>query len=289
MTQRNLIVLETLLCVTVDVTSFQQWRRTSSDNHVIAPDKIQTKCYTVMESASEPECKKRRMEPHVSGDDLTPDSASLTGVFSSKSILKPATGSPSGDFSSSITHQYVTFVSTDDTSDGAGARENKDFEIYQQNCDVGDAWHHKYPVPLSSYPKRPIRTGNLYYDGIIADLETLGYKPLQVIARGRSGTIILAQDLQKSRVYEECETVPVALKLNSGKTKKKPRPSGRNDMMDEMSIHRQLVHPNIVSWFNNFSYNGRVGTIMEFCENGTLEQLIRIQVRNNRLPTCVIF
>lgn len=231
-----------------------------------------------MEKSPEPECKKRRMEPHVSGDDLTQDSPNLSGVFPSKALLNAASGSPSGDFSNVTAHQYVTFVSSDDADGPANAEDYKDFDVYRQNCEVGDAWHHKYPVPLSSFPKRPIRTGNLYYDGIISDLEHLGYKPLQVIARGRSGTIIIAQDLHKVGVYQECETVPVALKLNSGKTKRVARPWGKTDMMDEMTIHRQLVHPSIVTWFDNINIHGRVGTVIEFCENGTLEQLIRIQV-----------
>ena len=233
-----------------------------------------------MEKNTEPECKRRKMEPHVSGDDLTQDSSSVhvNTPLASKAFLNAASASPSGDFSNGPPHQYVTFVSTDEKYTTPSGEETMDFDIIKQFCDVGDSWHHKYPVPLSSYPRRPIRTGNLYYDGIISDLEYLGYKPLQVIAKGRSGTVLLAQDLHKVGAYQECETVPVALKLNSGKTKRVVRTLGKTEVVDEMSIHRQLVHPSIVTWYDNINYNGRAGIVLEFCENGTLEQLIRIQV-----------
>ena len=233
-----------------------------------------------MEKNNEPECKRRKMEPHVSGDDLTQDSSSATvnTPLASKAYLNAASASPSGDFSNGPPHQYVTFVSTDEPKSTSSREETMDFDIIKQFCEVGDSWHHKYPVPLSSFPRRPIRTGNLYYDGIISDLEHLGYKPLQVIAKGRSGTVLLAQDLHKVGAYQECETVPVALKLNSGRTKRVVRTLGKTEIIDELSIHRQLVHPSIVTWHDNINYNGRAGIVLEFCENGTLEQLIRIQV-----------
>lgn len=212
------------------------------------------------------------MEPHVCGDDNTQESSQVAGVLASKTILKTPTGSPSGDFGNPGIHQFVTVV-TDLTETGSNSRNS---DIYQQPCDLGDAWLNKYPIPLSKYPQRPIRTGNLFYDGIIHDLEHLGYKPLQVIAKGRSGTIILAQNLHTSDRACDSEIVPIALKLNSGKVRRNRSPSN-TDMTEEMTIHRNLHHPNIVSWIDNISYKGRVGTVLEFCENGTLEQLVKVQ------------
>lgn len=225
----------------------------------------------------EPEIKRRKMDHHVSGDDNTQESPQVSGVLASKTLLRAPTASPSGDFQNTSVHQYVALVS-DDTSDSESERSTSgNYDIYSHVCEFGDSWSQKYPVPLSKYPQRPIRTGNLYYDGIIVDLELLGYKPLQVVAKARSGTVIMAQNLHKLQHFRECETVPVALKLNSGKPRRNRSPS-KTDMLDEMTIHRQLHHPNIVAWISNISYHGRVGTVMEFCENGTLEHVLKMQV-----------
>jgi hypothetical protein len=223
----------------------------------------------------EPELKKRKMDHHVSGDDNTQESAQVSGVLASKTLLRAPTASPSGDFQNTSVHQYVALVAGDGSD--TDVTPSQSYDIYKSSCDFGDAWSHRYPVPLSKYPQRPIRTGNLYYDGIIVDLELLGYKPLQVVAKARSGTVIMAQNLHKLQHFQECETVPVALKLNSGKPRRNRSPS-KTDMLDEMTIHRQLNHPNIVAWISNISYHGRVGTVMEFCENGNLEQLLKLQV-----------
>ncbi|KAL4220685.1 hypothetical protein ACF0H5_021081 [Mactra antiquata] len=213
------------------------------------------------------------MEPHISGDDNTQESTQVSGVLASKTFLRTPTASPSGDFQNT-THQFVTLVSEGTSEENEPSSSN--FDILKQVCEFGDSWVQKYPVPLSKYPQRPIRTGNLFYDGIIVDLELLGYRPLQIVAKARSGTVILAQNLHMLQHFQECETVPVALKLNSGKPRRN-RPPSKTNMLDEMTIHRQLNHPNIVSWISNISYRGRVGTVMEFCENGTLEQVVKLQ------------
>lgn len=223
----------------------------------------------------EPELKRRKMEPHISGDDNTQESSQVNVVLASKTLLRAPTASPSGDFQNT-THQYVTLVSEEST-DESEQNSSTNFDIFKQVCEFGDSWTQKYPIPLSKYPQRPIRTGNLYYDGIIVDLELLGYRPLQIVAKARSGTVILAQNLHLLQHFRECETVPVALKLNSGKPRRNRSPSKTN-MLDEMSIHRQLHHPNIVTWISNINYRGRVGTVMEFCENGTLDQVVKLQV-----------
>jgi hypothetical protein len=67
----------------------------------------------------------------------------------------------------------------------------------KSKCDLGDEWEYKYPIPLSEYPNQKVKTGNDHYDAKMSELELLGYRPLQVIAKGRSGTIVLAQDLHK--------------------------------------------------------------------------------------------
>ncbi|KAL3847989.1 hypothetical protein ACJMK2_018876 [Sinanodonta woodiana] len=226
----------------------------------------------------EPAAKKRRMEPHISGDDQASDPPGpLAGGFGQKSLTfqASASASASGDFSS-VFHQYVTLISQPEKQEETNAT-SEPYAIYKTGCEFEDTWVYKYPIPLSTYPNKPIRTGNVYYDGIIQDLEFLGYKPLQVISKGRSATLILSQDLHKRNVYHECECVPVIMKLNSGKSKRNTRTSWRTDMLEELNIHSILRHPNVVQWINNINYQGRIGTVMEFCETGNLEQMLKLQ------------
>lgn len=228
--------------------------------------------------SSEPELKRRKMEPHVSGDDYSREASPVGVVLASKTRVRAASASASGDFGDT-THQYIALVSSDSNSPYADESDRRHFDMYQQVCEYGDSWAQKYKIPLSKCPQRPIRTGNIFYDGIISDLELIGYKPLHVVARGKSGTIILAQNLHKMQHFQECETVPVAIKLNSGKSRRcTTRLSAKAEMLEEMTIHRELQHRNIVTWLSNIDHMGRVGTVMEYCENGTLEELLKLQV-----------
>ena len=67
-----------------------------------------------------------------------------------------------------------------------------------------------------------LRTGNKSYDAILPDLPALGYRPLTLIAKGRSGTILLAQDIRESTCRRDSECKPVAIKLQSGRKRKQP-------------------------------------------------------------------
>lgn len=231
--------------------------------------------------SSEPEMKRRKTEPHVSGDEYSPESTQVSGVLVSKNLNRAASASPSGDFGDT-THQYTALVACDVNAPFA-EESDKRFDMYQQVCEYGDSWDQKYTIPLSKCAQRPIRTGNIFYDGIIPDLELIGYKPLHVIARGKSGTIILAQNIHREQHFQASETVPVAIKLNSGKSRRcNTRLSAKAEMLEEMTIHKGLQHPNIVAWLSNLEYKGRLGTVMEYCETGTLEDLLKLQVRHIR-------
>lgn len=235
--------------------------------------------------SSEPEMKRRKMEPHVSGDEYSPETPQVSGVLVSKNLARAASASPSGDFGDT-THHYTALVACDVNAPYAEDSDRR-FDMYQQVCEYGDSWDQKYTVPLSKCPQRPIRTGNIFYDGIIPDLELIGYKPLHVIARGKSGTIILAQNLHRLQHFQESETIPVAIKLNSGKSRRcNTRLSAKAEMVEEMGIHRALNHPNIVTWLSNMDHKGRLGTVMEYCEAGTLEDLLKLQVSGLKFKSC---
>lgn len=215
----------------------------------------------------EPEPKKRKMEPHIGGDNGT-----LQNEASSKSVHNVASQSASGDFGADDLHQYVIALPGDE-----GVSNPANYEIVRQGCALGDEWVQAYPPPLSSYPARVIKTGNTFYDSFVHNItKVTGLRPLKTLARGRSGAIILAQDLHKINHYKESEYIPVVLKLNSSKPRRKAKVSVKTDMEDEMKILKELEHCNIVSWISNISYHGRFGIVMEFCENGNLEQLLRL-------------
>ncbi|KAH3804782.1 uncharacterized protein LOC127834586 [Dreissena polymorpha] len=223
----------------------------------------------------EPDLKRRKMETHVSGDDNVQD-VSLNGVLASKTLhCRSATASASGDFGDT-THQCLALVAGD-TSEHEGETE-RHIDVYQQSCEFGDSWTQTYQLPLSKCPQRPIRTGNQYYDGIIPELEAVGFKPLQIVAKGKSGTIVLAQDLSKMQNYQDCETTPVAVKLSTGKPRRNVNRLGvKAEMYEEISTHRELHHPNIVSWLAKIDYKGRVASVMEYCPCGNMEEMLKYQ------------
>ncbi|XP_060073415.1 testis-specific serine/threonine-protein kinase 4-like [Ylistrum balloti] len=226
-------------------------------------------------SSDEPARKKLKMEPHIGGDNcrLLEESSPLkvTRVSNQRAV----SGSASGDSRESGHHQ-VAFVGKYQTNQAANHSET--YGTVPQGCELGDVWEHKYPKPLGQHTKKltPIKTGNVHYDIIISDLKLLGYNPIQLIAKGRSGSIILAQDLSKNRFYGEKECIPVAIKLNSGRTSSR-QASGASTFTEEMAILKDLAHPSIVTWIENISYQGRIGMVTEFCENGNLDQLLRIK------------
>ncbi|XP_041354506.1 aurora kinase B-like [Gigantopelta aegis] len=219
--------------------------------------------------------RKRKMEALIGGDNCKAhescSSAKQSKSTSPRSVHSVCvqSGAASGDSTSDICHQHVTILKNLDDDDERSV-------VHIQSCDLGDVWTQQYPIPLSSYPNHDIETGNSYYDAIIPELQTIGYKPLQVIAKGRSGTVIIAQDLSPEKVGTESEYRPVALKLNSGKKRKYHR-LNRADVTDEMLIHQTLVHPNIVRMLCPLSYQGRGGLVLEFCESGNLEMLLKSQ------------
>ncbi|CAL1527308.1 unnamed protein product [Lymnaea stagnalis] len=184
-----------------------------------------------------------------------------------------AQGSASGDSQGNMCHEFVT-VLRDLENEGSPA------VIHTHACELEDVWSHKYPLPLSKFPPKAIKTGNKHYDAIIPDLPQIGYKPLQVIAKGRSGTVILAQDLRAGIEMRETECQPLAIKLQSGKKRKQSTPTPEDNQKkevpsDEILIHKRLQHQNIVSLINTIYYQGRTGIVMEFCESGNLETLLR--------------
>lgn len=225
-------------------------------------------------SCQEPVAKKRKMEPHIGGDNcrLLEEWNPVKGT--QVSDQRTVSGSASGD-SKETGHHQVAFVSNDHPSHQV-PHHSETYGTVPQGCELGDAWEHKYPIPLSQNHKKlnPIKTGNAHYDIILSDLKLLGYVPLQLIAKGRSGSVLLAQDLNKNRFKGEHEYIPVAIKLNSGKPR---QTSGLATTTEEMDILKDIVHPSIVTWIGNIHYQGRIGMVTEFCENGNLDQLLRLK------------
>ncbi|BFZ06640.1 hypothetical protein BsWGS_09679 [Bradybaena similaris] len=217
--------------------------------------------------------RKRKMDALISGDNSKTHGSQESCCSSAKTPCM-AQGSASGDSQGSMRHEFVT-VLRDLENEGSPA------VIHTHACELEDVWSHKYPLPLSKYPPKSIKTGNKYYDAILPDLPKIGYKPLQVIAKGRSGTIILSQDLREGIEMRETECQPVAIKLQSGKKRKQatattPEESEMKEQLtDEILMHKRLQHQNIVTLINTIYYQGRTGLVLEFCESGNLEMLLR--------------
>ncbi|KAH9514699.1 polo-like kinase 3 [Bulinus truncatus] len=212
------------------------------------------------------------MDALISGDNSKAHTSQESCCSSAKTPCM-AQGSASGDSQGNMCHEFVT-VLRDLENEGSPT------VIHTHACELDDVWSHKYPLPLSKYPPKAIKTGNKHYDAIIPDLPQIGYKPLQVIAKGRSGTVLLAQDLRAGIEMRETECQPVAIKLQSGKKRKQTTPTGEEShkkeaVTDEILIHQRLQHENIVTFINTICYQGRTGLVMEFCESGNLETLLR--------------
>lgn len=83
----------------------------------------------------EPEPKKRKMEPHIGGDNGT-----LQNEASSKSVHNVASQSASGDFGADDLHQYAIALPGDE-----GVSNPANYEIVRQGCALGDEWVQAYP------------------------------------------------------------------------------------------------------------------------------------------------
>ncbi|XP_059174580.1 uncharacterized protein LOC131954804 [Physella acuta] len=216
--------------------------------------------------------RKRKMDALISGDNSKAHTSQDSCCSSAKTPCM-AQGSASGDSQGNMCHEFVT-VLRDLENEGSPA------VIHTHACELEDVWSHKYPLPLSKYPPKAIKTGNKHYDVIIPELPQIGYKPLQVIAKGRSGTVILAQDLREGIEVRESECQPVAIKLQSGKKRKQPTPASeeqkKDSPSDEILLHKRLQHQHIVALINTIFYQGRTGLVLEFCESGNLETLLRV-------------
>lgn len=219
---------------------------------------------------SQPKDRKRKMDALISGDN-TKAHASQDGGSSAKTCCM-ATGSASGDSQVNIGHDYVTVLRDIENQGSAPV-------IHTHSCDLEDVWIHKYPLPLGKFPTKTIKTGNKYYDAIIPELHKIGYRPLQILAKGRSGTVLLAQDTRPGVELRDSECQPVAIKLQSGKRRKQSAVPQKNekdcDRTEEMILHQRLEHQNVVSILNTICYQGRMGIVLEFCESGNLETLLR--------------
>ncbi|KAK6167204.1 hypothetical protein SNE40_021295 [Patella caerulea] len=212
--------------------------------------------------------KKRKMtEPH--GDNCKVNEEE--GKPSDPKNTCVCIASASGDNSNDSNHQYVAIL-----YDLLEKNENSTV-LHTQSCDMGDLWTNAYPIPLSKHSFKPIRTGNSFYDKFIPDLQEIGYHPLQLVAKGRSGVIILAQDLNNGTFgFRSNEYKPVVLKLFSGRKKKSKIP-GDDFITEETAIHQSLDHPNVVSVINHICFHDRKGIVLEYCHSGNLEQFLRAQ------------
>jgi len=209
--------------------------------------------------------RKRKMDARTGGDS-SKSSSSQEGSCSKPKNACKATGCASGDMQTGANHGHEFVAVLRDLED-----EGSPATVHIQPCDMQDVWASKVPLPLSGFETESIKTGNDHYDKLIPDLPGIGYRPLRILYKGQSGTILLAQDVREGITVQEKECVPVAIKLHSGRKKK----SQQSSEDDEILIHQRLQHQNIVTFIRSISNNGRTGMVLEFCACGNLDALLK--------------
>ena len=78
-------------------------------------------------------------------------------------FFNPSTGTASGDSQSGAVHKFVTLVRDlegDGERAGSPEGEGAPLEVHSMMCDLDDVWSQQFPLPLSSQPSKPIRTGS---------------------------------------------------------------------------------------------------------------------------------
>ncbi len=97
--------------------------------------------------------RKRKMEAHIGGDSRSAHGGGKEANPSTTQSVCRLSDAASGDsvvISPDVTHQFVTILT--DLEEGSSY-------VHLDSCELGDTWTQKYPLPLSKYPAKLIRTG----------------------------------------------------------------------------------------------------------------------------------
>ncbi len=75
--------------------------------------------------------------------------------------------------------------------------------------------------------------------------------------------------------------------LNSDKDKEKdPKKKSKaniNLIANEIRLLNSCQHPNIVKHLGSYTYKEQIWTVMEYCDGGTLKDLLRVQLNENHI------
>ena len=101
-------------------------------------------------------------------------------------------------------------------------------------------------------------------------MEIQGYVLQEKIGEGKSGSVLLA--------YSHRQSQQVAIKFLVPESKCGKVMLARGllaETPDEVVIHSKLKHPSIVEMYDYNMLNGTVTLVLEYCENGNLDQILR--------------
>ena len=236
---------------------------------------------------SENGSRKRKMqtgeEPGECGEDGRVVHQSLSKLSQGEPKKTKSHHDYGGDFEAT-THRYVVLLG-DKTpqSEAGGSPVDGDSSCacpcgnsteLQFDCELGDIWINKY---VNVKPHQSVSTGDAYADGILPNLESKGYSIQEQVARGKFGSILLA--------YSKVHSKFVAIKFIVKNSKRRMRrtsstvtvPSPTTEIPEEITILQKLRHRNIAEMLEYHMINGRICLVMEFCENGNMEQLLSMR------------
>ena len=140
----------------------------------------------------------------------------------------------------------------------------------QFDCQLGDIWINKY---AEIKPHQKISTGDASADTILPLLELQGYSMQEHVARGRFGSVMLAYSKQHSKFV----AVKFLIKNYKRKMRKSSEMVSSTELPEEIVILQKLKHVNIAQMLEHHLINGRACLIMEFCENGNINQLLNMR------------
>ena len=166
----------------------------------------------------------------------------------------------SGDHVSGV-HEYKAYVRDKGT--------NTSVQI-KIPCSFGDAWCH---TKTSCTSEENLTTGDDFNDSVLGHLGDIGYHNKFIIDRGKFGCVLLSNYQNNSKDV----AIKVLIKNVRRRMRKDTSANGRwsVELPEEIELMAQLDHPNIVKMYDYVSWQGRLCIVMEYCESGNLEQLLR--------------
>lgn len=119
-----------------------------------------------------------------------------------------------------------------------------------------------------------VKTGERFTDRVLEKLQNHGYSVQSCLSKGRFGSVVLVYSYERRKF--------LAVKFCLGdirKTLKNPAEMRENYLAgvpEEVLLYETLHHPNVVELYGYQLLSGRLFLTLEFCENGSLTNLLQM-------------